>query len=268
MQESFHPPLPSRPLPLPVPLHLLSLPLLTPPLPHPLYQHVSFFAVSNSSSEPTVVIFFFLFASAAVAFSAALAAAAMAPLLGVVFTVALALLRMVTPSRDSWRPRSEQNVLIFLILELQWNEDINQYFSFKSVSLPHHAMTSTAYTLLLLAVAFMASGSSAAPARAAASAGAGLAGGVTCFICVKCTETRQLSSHWLFLNCASVRRHIVRSKPCMDAHLGYREILVQARAGDVMAGGGGTAGLAPSIRYQAPGAQTRRVTATMYTHTN
>ena len=25
----------------------------------------------------------------------------------------------------------------------------------------------------------------------------------------------------------------------MDVHLGYREILVQARAGDVMAGGGG-----------------------------
>ena len=130
-------------------------------------------------------------------------------------------------------------------------------------SLPRHAMTSTVYTLLLLAVAIMASGGSAAPARAAASAGAGLAGRVTRFICVKCTETGQLSSHWLFLNWASVQRHIARSKPCMDAHLGYREILVQALAGGVMAGGSGAAGLAPSICYQAPGAQTRCVTATI-----
>ena len=52
----------------------------------------------------------------------------------------------------------------------------------------------------------------------------------------------------------------------MDAHLGYREILVQARAGDVMAWGGGAAGQAQSIRYQAPGAHTRRVTA-IYTMT-
>ena len=50
---------------------------------------------------------------------------------------------------------------------------------------------------------------------------------VTRFICVKCTQTGQLSSHCLFLNRASIRR-----KP------GFREFHVQARAGDVMAEGG------------------------------
>jgi hypothetical protein len=108
-----------------------------------------------------------------------------------------------------------------------------------------------------VAVAFMASGGSAAPARAAAAAvdsdGGPGACGVTRFICVKCTQTGQLSSKGLFLNRASVRRHIARSKPCIEAHMGYREIQVQARAGDVMAGGGGAAGPAPSIRHQAPG---------------
>jgi hypothetical protein len=43
----------------------------------------------------------------------------------------------------------------------------------------------------------------------------------------------------MFLNRASVRRHIAASKPCRDANMGIREILLEARAGDVMAGGGG-----------------------------
>ena len=132
-----------------------------------------------------------------------------------------------------------------------------------SPSVPRHAMTSTVWTLVLLALAaIMASG-----ARAAAMAGGpgvcGLAGGlgVTRFICVKCTETGQLSSQGLFLNRASVRRHIARSKPCYQAQLGFHEIHVQARAGDVMAGGGGAAGPALSIRHQPPGALTRTLTA-------
>ena len=79
---------------------------------------------------------------------------------------------------------------------------------------------------------------------------------------VKSTETRQLSSHGLFLNWASVRRHIVRSRPCFGAQLRFREIHVQARAGDVMTAGGGSAGPAPSTRQQPPGAMTRRVTPT------
>ena len=47
-----------------------------------------------------------------------------------------------------------------------------------------------------------------------------------------------LPSRGLFLNRASVRRHIASSKNCRAADLGYREIHVEARAGDVMAGGG------------------------------
>ena len=59
---------------------------------------------------------------------------------------------------------------------------------------------------------------------------------VTRFICVKCTQTWQLSSHCLFLNRVSVRRHIAASKPCKDSKLGFREFHVQARAADAMAG--------------------------------
>jgi hypothetical protein len=118
-----------------------------------------------------------------------------------------------------------------------------------TVLVPRHAMTSTVYTLVLLALASMASGGSAG------AAGDGIPGacGVTRFICVKCTQTGHLSSQGLFLNRASVRRHIAASKPCKDSQLGFREFHVQARAGDVMAGGGGAAGPAPAIRHQAPG---------------
>jgi hypothetical protein len=42
---------------------------------------------------------------------------------------------------------------------------------------------------------------------------------------------------------------------CSTAKLGFREIQIQARAGDVMAGGGGSAGQALSIRHQPPGTQ-------------
>ena len=125
-----------------------------------------------------------------------------------------------------------------------------------------HLITSTVCTLVLVAVAIMASGGSSAPVRP----GLGCAGGVTRFVCVKCTETSQPSSSSLYLrlNWASVRRHIAASKECKDARLGFRAIQVQARAGDVMAGCGSAAGPAQTIRHQAPGAQTRRFTVTMY----
>ena len=93
-----------------------------------------------------------------------------------------------------------------------------------------------------------AGGPSAAPA--------GLGLGVSRFVCAHCTATGQLSSRGLFLNRASVRRHIAAkaaSKPCRAADLGYREIQVEARAGDVMAGAGGAAGPAPDVRHQPPG---------------
>ena len=57
----------------------------------------------------------------------------------------------------------------------------------------------------------------------------------------------------MFLNRASVRRHIAASKPCRDARMGIREILLEARAGDVMAGGGGAAEPAPDVRHQPAG---------------
>jgi hypothetical protein len=139
-------------------------------------------------------------------------------------------------------------------------------FQVFSPSLPRHAMTRTVWTLVLLALAaIMANG-----ARAAAMSGGpgvcGLAGGlgVTRLICVKCTETGQLSSQGLFLNRDSARLHIARSKPCSQAQLGFHEIHVQARAGDVMAGGGGAAGPAPSIRHQPPGALPKSLTELNY----
>jgi hypothetical protein len=60
----------------------------------------------------------------------------------------------------------------------------------------------------------------------------------------------------MFLNRANVRRHIAASKPCRletDGNMGIREILLEARAGDVMAGGGGAAGPAPDVRHQPAG---------------
>jgi hypothetical protein len=57
-------------------------------------------------------------------------------------------------------------------------------------------------------------------------------------------------------NRASVRRHITATKPCREANMGIREILLEARAGDVMglmAGGGGAAGPAPDVRHQPAG---------------
>ena len=76
---------------------------------------------------------------------------------------------------------------------------------------------------------------------------------VTRFVCAHCTATGELSSRGLFLNRASVRRHIAASQACHAANLGVREIHVEARAGDVMAGAGGAAGPAPDVRHQPAG---------------
>ncbi len=99
-----------------------------------------------------------------------------------------------------------------------------------------HLMTSMVCTLMLVAVATMASGGSSAPVCS----GLCCTGRVTCFVCVKCTETSQLSSHSLHLrlNWASVCWHIAASKACKEASLGFWAIQVQAWAGNVMAGGG------------------------------
>ena len=111
--------------------------------------------------------------------------------------------------------------------------------------------------MLLATVAVMAGIPGAShkpvPVTGPAKGPAGLGCGVTRYVCAHCTATGQLSSAGLFLNRASVRRHIAAAKHCRAADLGYREIQVEARAGDVMAGAGGAAGPAPDVRHQLPG---------------
>ena len=77
------------------------------------------------------------------------------------------------------------------------------------------------------------------PACPGATTGPGGAGRVICVVCARCTATSamgELSSRGLFLNPASVLRHMTSSKLCRDASLVFREIQVETRAGDVMAG--------------------------------
>ncbi len=113
-------------------------------------------------------------------------------------------------------------------------------------------MTHAVRTLLLAAVVFMASQVSP-PTVGGQGQGPGVQ--VTSFVCVHCTQTGHLSSHGLFLSRAAVNRHIGHAKACRSAGMGYREMPIQIRAVDVMSGGGGGAGPAPSIRHQAPGTQ-------------
>ena len=111
-------------------------------------------------------------------------------------------------------------------------------------------MTHAVRTLRLAAVVYMAS--QASPPTVG---GQGPAVQVTRFVCIHCTKTGHLLSHGLFLSRAAVNRHIGHAKACRSAGMGYREMPIQIRAVDVMAGGGGGAGPAPSIRHQAPGTQ-------------
>jgi len=113
-----------------------------------------------------------------------------------------------------------------------------------------YAMMSSVPTLLVAVVTFIAIMSSACPPATGAGLGCGA---VSRFVCVHCTSTGKLSSRGLFLARAAVRRHIRASKSCREAGLGFREVHVEARAGDVMAGAGGAAGPAPDVRHQPPG---------------
>ena len=78
-------------------------------------------------------------------------------------------------------------------------------------------------------------------------------GRVTRFVCAHCTSTGKLSSPGLFLNWAAVCRHIAASKPYHAAQEGIRQIQMEARSGDIMAGAGGAAGSAPDVRHQPEG---------------
>ena len=102
--------------------------------------------------------------------------------------------------------------------------------------------------LLLAAVAVMAS----VPGSAAGlGPRTGTGSGVTQFVCAHCTGL--LSSRGLFNIWAAVRRHISAAKACSAADLGFREMHLDVRAGDVMAGEGGAAGPAPDVRHQPEG---------------
>ena len=107
--------------------------------------------------------------------------------------------------------------------------------------LARNAMSCIIRTLLQVAVMASSAGPDAGPP---------IQCGVTRFVCVNCSKTGKLSSRGLFLNRAGVRRHISATKACFAAELGFREIRVDARSGDVMAGLGGAAGPAPDVRHQ------------------
>ena len=114
-------------------------------------------------------------------------------------------------------------------------------------------MTHSVRTLLLAAVVFMAS-QATPPTVGGEGQGPGVQ--VTGFVCVHCTQTGLLSSRGLFLSRSAVNRHIAHAKPCRNAGMGYSEMPIQIRAVDVITGGGGGAGPAPSIRHQEPGTDT------------
>ena len=108
-------------------------------------------------------------------------------------------------------------------------------------------MTSILRTLLLAAVALMATSAKASDLPGGPPSCPGLGGRVTRFVCAHCTATGLLSSRRLFqvLNRGAVRRHIAAAKlgPCRAADMGFREIHAEARPNDVMAGGGGAGDL-------------------------
>ncbi len=105
-------------------------------------------------------------------------------------------------------------------------------------------MMSVTRTLLLAAVASVIMASVPVPVTGSAAAGpAGSGTGrVTRFVCAHCTSTGELSHRCMFLIRASVRRHIAATKQCRQANMGIWEILLEALAGDVMAGWGGRGG--------------------------
>jgi hypothetical protein len=107
-------------------------------------------------------------------------------------------------------------------------------------------------TLLLTAVALMASRASV-PAGPDSEQGRAATRTLTRFVCAKCSATGQLSSRGLFLSRVAVHRHIAASRPCSAAKMGIREIQVDVRTSDVLAGAGGAAGSAPVVRHQPEG---------------
>ncbi len=64
--------------------------------------------------------------------------------------------------------------------------------------------------------------------------------------------TLRVTCQGLFLSRAALKRHISHAKACCNAGMGSRDMPIQVRAVEVMAGGGGAAGPAPSVHHQEP----------------
>ncbi len=119
--------------------------------------------------------------------------------------------------------------------------------------LAHNAMTSG--SLLVVQVCTLLVVAMASMSGPASHAGQPVTLAVTRFVCVNCSATCHLTSHGLFLHRAGVRRHIraSESKACFAASLSFKEIHVEARPSDVMAGVGGAAVPATDVRHHPPG---------------
>ncbi len=101
------------------------------------------------------------------------------------------------------------------------------------------AMMSIVPTLLAAVVTSITIMSSAGPPATGGGLGCGT---VSRFVCVHhgiAPPPASCPVGSLFLAPAAVRRHISATKSCREAGLGFREVHVEARAGDVMAGAGG-----------------------------
>jgi hypothetical protein len=131
----------------------------------------------------------------------------------------------------------------------------NQYNTGVSACKPDCTKSVARYAMTW-SVALMASQASV-PAGPDSEQGRAATRTLTRFVCAKCSATGQLSSRGLFLSRAAVHRHIAASRPCSAAKMGIREIQVDVRTSDVLAGAGGAAGPAPDVRHQPEGAVRR-----------
>ena len=71
------------------------------------------------------------------------------------------------------------------------------------------------------------------------------------FVCMGCESRCMFQKSW---NIKAAKIHVNRHSPmCKAAGLGYRELRVESRRSDAMAGGSGAAGSVPDVRHQPPG---------------
>ena len=72
------------------------------------------------------------------------------------------------------------------------------------------------------------------------------------FVCMGCESRGMFHKSYPSIKAAKI--HVNRHSPmCKAAGLGYRELRVESRRSDAMAGGSGAAGSVPDVRHQPPG---------------